>query len=157
MKENQTFVMTSFGLVPFEAIKEFIDPKEVKLIEKFLSKESSVPEDIDYYIKSIAKKKGWSFEKMDSFLEALYGINRGAAFSIILREIAIELDKKYTDHIEHSEKIYGVGLTNGHIFEIDKKHIKNYRHFAAFRTPEDAKTACKILRGLLRDLFKSGK
>lgn len=154
--------MTSFGPVPFDAVKNHIDPKVAEEIEKnkdaiIAAMETAVPMNISYYINNLAKKKGWKFDKMSNFLESLAGLNLAAAFQVILREVAIELDKKYENHIEKSEEIYCVGLTNGHIFKADKKFIKNYRNFAAFRTPDDAKTACKITRGLLKDMFKSGK
>lgn len=163
MKEKEILVMTSFGPVPFEAVKDYINPEIAKTIEE--NKEAiiaamereAVPTDIAYYVNSLAQKKGWKPEKMAGFLNNLADINLGAAFQVVLREVAIELDKKYEDHIEKSEEIYCVSLTNGHIFQADKKYIKNFRNFAAFRTLDDAKLACKITRGILRDMFKSGK
>ena len=110
-----------------------------------------------FYVGKLAERKGWKFEKISNFLNNLAEINLGAAFQVVLREVAIELDKKYADHIEKSEEIYCVSLTNGHIFKADKKFIKNFRNFAAFRTIDDAKLACKITRELLKDMFKSGK
>lgn len=163
MKQKEILVMTSFGPVPFDVIKDYIDPKVAEVVEKnkeailAAMEKSATPLEIDYYINSLAEKKGWKPEKMAGFLSNLAEINLGAAFSVILREVAIELDKKYEDHIEKSEEIYCVSLTNGHIFKADKRFIKNYRNFAAFRTVDDAKLACKITRGLLRDMFKSGR
>lgn len=160
MKEKQILVMTSFGPVPFDAVKDHIDAI-VKAIEKnkeaiISAREKAVPTDLTYYVNSLAQKKGWKLEKMAGFLNNLSEINLGAAFQVVLREVAVELDKKYEDHIEKSEEIYCVSLTNGHIFKADKKFIKNFRNFAAFRTLDDAKLACKITRGLLKDMFKSG-
>ena len=162
MKKKEILVMTSFGPVPFDVVKDYINPEVAQAIEKnkeaiIAAMEAQVPLEIGYYVNSLAQKKGWKPEKMSNFLNALSEINLGAAFQLILREVAIELDKKYKDHIEKSEEIYCVSLTNGHIYKADKKFIKNYRNFAAFRTMEDAKIACKITRGLLRDMFKSGK
>lgn len=163
MKQKEILVMTSFGPVPFDVIKDHLDPKVAEVIEKNKEailaaiEKSATPLEIDYYINSLAEKKGRKPEKMAGFLNSLAELNLGAAFSVILREVAIELDKKYEDHIEKSEEIYCVSLTNGHIFKADKKFIKNYRNFAAFRTLDDAKLACKITRGLLKDMFKSGR
>ena len=74
-----------------------------------------------------------------------------------MREIAIELDLKYKDHIQDSPKIYVVSLLDGRITEANKAHIKNYKNFAAFRSIEDAKIACRITRDILKEMFKSGK
>lgn len=162
MKQKEFLVMTSFGPVPFDVVKDHIDPEIAKTIEEnkeaiISAMEKAVPTDLAYYINNLAQKKGWKPEKMANFLNSLSEINLGAAFQVILKEVAVELDKKYEDHIEKSEGIYGVSLTNGHIFKVDKKFIKNFRNFAAFRTSDDAKLACKITRGLLKSMFKSGR
>lgn len=162
MKQKEILVMTSFGPVPFDAVKDHINPEVAKAIEENKEKiiaamEVNVPLSLGFYVGKLAERKGWKFEKMSNFLNNLAEINLGAAFQVVLREVAIELDKKYEDHIEKSEEIYCVSLSNGHIFKADKKFIKNFRNFAAFRTLDDAKLACKITRGLLRDMFKNGR
>lgn len=162
MKQKEILVMTSFGPVPFDAVKNHINPEIARIIEENKEKiiaatDLDVPLDLDHYVNQLAQKMGWKAEKMDRFLCNLADINLGAAFSVVLREVALELDKKYAYHIKNSEEIYCVSLTNGHIFKADKKFIKNFRNFAAFRTTDDAKLACKITRGLLKDMFKSGK
>lgn len=162
MKQKEILVMTSFGPVPFDAVKDHINPEVAKAIEENKEKiiaalEVNEPLSLSFYVGKLAERKSWKFEKMSNFLNNLAEINLGAAFQVVLREVAIELDKKYADHIEKSEEIYCVSLTNGHIFKADKKFIKNFRNFAAFRTIDDAKLACKITRELLKDMFKSGK
>lgn len=80
-----------------------------------------------------------------------------AAFAIVLREIAIELDKKYEDHISNSPEIYSISLVDGRITKLYKSRIRSYKNFAAFRTIDDAKFACKVLREVLKDMFRDGK
>lgn len=118
---------------------------------------SEVPTDIEFYIEKIAKKKGWKLEKLYNFLNGIDELSEAAAFSIVLREVAIEIDKKYEDHIEKSSEIYVISMLDGRITKANKAHIKNYRNFAAFRTIEDAKIACKIVSSLLKELFKDGR
>lgn len=113
--------------------------------------------DINCCINRLAERLGWKVEKVCNYLNTITSVYPTAAFSIILREIAIELDKKYEDHIKNSPEIYVISLLNGKITKANKAHIKNYRNFAAFRTVDDAKIACRILKELLKDLFKSGK
>lgn len=119
--------------------------------------ETEIPMELEYYIQKIAEKLGWKVEKVYNYLNSVDAILPVAAFSMVLREIAIELDKKYEDHIEKSPEIYVISMLDGRITKANKAHIKNYRNFAAFRTIEDAKIACRITRDILKEMFKSGK
>ena len=83
----------------------------------------------------------------------LHCIYPGSAASIFLKEIAIELDKNYDDHISQSPRIFTISAFNGDIFEVDKSHIRNYRNFAAFRTIEDAQYARDILESYFGKIF----
>ena len=119
---------------------------------------SEIPMDITFYIGRIASRLGWKPEKVDKYLlTSVDSVLPAAAFSMILREIAIELDKKYEDHIENSPEIYIISLLDGRIVKANKAHIKNYRNFAAFRTIEDAKIACKIVKPILKGMFRKIK
>ena len=119
--------------------------------------ESEVPMELEYYIQKIAEKLGWKIEKVYNYLNSVDTILPAAAFSMVLREVAIELDKKYEDHIEKSPEIYVISMLDGRITKANKAHIKNYRNFAAFRSVNDAKIACRITRDILKEMFKSGK
>lgn len=158
MKEKKMFVMTDFGPVPYDAVKEHLPKEIMKAIESYKEAvENSVPMSIDYYASSLAKKKGWKPEKMANYLGDLWDINPAAVFSTILREIAIELDKKYKNHINDCEELFIISTMDGRIHNVPRAHIKNFRNFAAFRTVEDAKIACRILRNDLKEMFKSVK
>ena len=125
-----------------------------KLDEKPVA-ETKIPMELDYYIEKIANKLNWKVEKVYNYLNNVDTILPAAAFSMVLREIAIELDKKYKDHIEKSPEIYIISTLDGRITKANKAHIKNYRNFAAFRTIEDAKIACRITKDILKEMFKS--
>lgn len=114
-----------------------------------------VPMDMNFYIEKIAARLGWKPEKVYNYLNSVDSILPAAAFSMVLREIAIELDKKYEDHIENSPEIYVISMLDGRITKANKAHIKNYRNFAAFRTIKDAKIACRIVKPILKEMFKS--
>lgn len=109
--------------------------------------------DVDYFVNKIATKMGWNINKANNILYEVYNLYPSAVFNIILREVAIELDHKYEDHIQNSPEIFVVSLLDGRISKVNKAHIKNYRNFAAFRSIEDAKTACKILREILKAMY----
>lgn len=120
-------------------------------------KDGEVSMDLEFYVQKIADRLGWKIEKVYNYLNSVDTILPAAALSMVLREIAIELDKKYEDHIEKSPEIYVISMLDGRITKTNKAHIRNYRNFAAFRTIEDAKIACRITRDILKEMFKSGK
>lgn len=164
MKEKkQLMVMTPFGIpVPYDAIKEHLPKELTKIIDsekdKILSAiENSAPMCVGYYITSLAEKVGWKPEKMAGYLQNLWDINPAVVFSILLREIAIELDKKYEDHINNCEELFIISLMDGRIHKVPRAYIKNFRNFAAFRTEQDAKIACRILRDVLKEMFEGGR
>lgn len=104
-------------------------------------------------ISNLIEKTGWKEEKLSSILETLESANLWAVTQIVLKEIAIELDKKYEDHINESEHIYAISPQDGRVHEINKAHIKNYKAFPAFRTIEDAKIACSLIKDNLKSIF----
>ena len=116
---------------------------------------ADVPMEIDYYVEKIAKRLGWKVDKAFNYLNNVDAIMPAAALSMVSREIAIELDKKYEDHIQNSPEIYIISALDGRITRANKAHIKNYRNFAAFRSIEDAKVACRIVKPVLKEMFKS--
>lgn len=119
---------------------------------------SSVPLSLQYYGEKVAERFcGVPKSLMYRLINILYAVYPQVALNMLLREVAIEIDKKYPDHIEKSDKIYTVSMVNGRITEIPRGTIKNFRHFAAFRTIEDAKLGCKIVRALLKDMFSTKK
>lgn len=124
------------------------------IIGMTINKTTSVPMDLSYYIDKLAKKLGWPLERAADLLDTMDNVLPATAVSMLLREIAIELDKKYKDHIENSPRIFFISLFDGRIHEANKNQIKSYRNFAAFRTVEDARIACKIMRAYIKDLFK---
>lgn len=145
-------------IVNEKTIPELLKIGVIKTIEgkpEVKENTSTVPMELNYYIDKIANRLGWKYEKMGNYLNNIDLIMPAAALSIVLREIAIELDKKYKDHIENSPEIYVISTFDGRITKANKAHIKNYRNFAAFRSIDDAKIACKIVKPILKNMFKS--
>lgn len=130
--------------------------KEVEVAET--TKEIVVPTDLNYYAAKIGKVINLNEEEATEFFEVLAQKFPYAVFSLVLKQVAIEIDRKYKDHISNSERIFGVSMINGCISEIPKSQVKNYHNFAAFRTLEDAKLACRITRPFLKEMFpRNGK
>lgn len=133
--------------------------KEVK--EEVINKEPVHPsvDDIAFetVIMSIAKRLKWKVGNVFKYLDNLACINEGAVLSILLREVAVILDRQYPDHIENSERIYTIDMAKGEIVEVKDIHkIKNFRNFAAFRTIRDAITAKKVLKDFMLPAFSKG-
>lgn len=117
------------------------------------SKSVSNKTDITSVIDRIALRLKWKPKRVEAFLNGAEEIMPMAAFSIVAREIAVMLDEKYPDHINQCEKVYIISTVDGRIHELNKNHIKNYHNFAAFRTVEDAKLCCSILKKPLKEMF----
>lgn len=156
-KKKELLVMTSFGPVPYEAIKNWLPKRVTEVIErnkeKLFKTYKTPPEDLEYYLNKIANRQGWDSNKTKHFMGKMFDINYAAAFSVYLREIAIELDKKYEDHISNCNEVYVISIADGRIHKMYKAQIKNFRNFAAFRTVEDAQFACRILKHMIKHMF----
>ena len=138
------------AVVTKELMGKLIKDGKVNVVE-----ENSINKIWNDAIKSLAKKTNWKEEKLLNILATLHLANPWAATQMVLREIAIELDKKYDDHINKSEKIYIISPQDGRIHEINKKTVKNYKAFSAFRSIEDAKIACSLIREHLKSIFSN--
>ena len=120
--------------------------------------DSDIDITIEGTIRHLANRIGWNKENLEKYLRNLYKISPAAAFEIVLKEVAILLDEKYPDHINNSNEIWVINKVNGEIQKLkDMSKIKSFQHFAAFRSIEDAKIACRITRDILKEMFKSGK
>lgn len=162
MEKKQVKVVISFGP---EGYKVVCDPEPVQLEAEHpneVKEESEVKyyhegENVTYYIKTLAEKYNCSVSDMMQLLRNMWKIYPVSALSLLLREIAIELDKDYPDHISNCPFVFIISTADGRIHKLYKAQIKSYRNFAAFRTENDARIACRILRPLLKLLFKNDR
>lgn len=116
-----------------------------------------IPTNCNYYFEKIAKKWNTDTDIVIDVLSVVSSTFPMSAFSILLKEIALEIDKKYNDHISNSNEIYVVSVLDGCIHRVNKEHIKTYKNFSAFRSVEDAELACSILKPFLDLLFGNEK
>lgn len=143
-------IVGKVAIVTKELMDKLIKDGKVNVVE-----EKDINKIWNNAIENLAKKTNWKEEKLLNILNTLHLANPWAATQMVLREIAIELDKKYDDHINKSEKIYVISPQDGRIHEINKKTIKNYKAFPAFRSIEDAKIACSLIREHLKSIFSN--
>lgn len=150
---------TPFGIVEVNKVVPVTETILMRLIAdkkvKVVDTDNNTEHDAiwDAALLNLSKKTGWKLDKLNGILSTIDSVNPWAATQIVLREIAIELDKKYDDHINKSEEIYAVSPQDGRIHKINKKTVKNYKAFPAFRNVEDAKIACSLIRENLKSIF----
>lgn len=114
---------------------------------------SETKKDIPYYIGLLSKRfnsvdtegRKWTLENTTKFLEIIYDVDPSTIYNILLKEIAIDLDKPYEGHILDSESLYVIGRHNGKITKVSTCKDINLKNIALFRTFEDAQTALKVL------------
>lgn len=143
--DDRKHYLVSYITITEENIPELISKEVLKKIHKLDA--SEIYEKIDRKFSEYMPS-----DHLGIFL-TLHCIYPGSAAGIFLKEIAIELDKNYDDHISQSPRIFTISAFNGDIFEVDKSHIRNYRNFAAFRTIEDAQYARDILESYFGKIF----
>ena len=126
----------------------------LKCLEKeYKDAKAKLPKTLDYYIIKLADKMDWNSNKMLGFLNKMADFNPILPYCLLLKEIAIELDKKYDGNIKNSEEIWGVSVLDGSIGKVNKAEISTYNTFAAFRTKGDAEFAVGVLAEQHKDIF----
>lgn len=136
-----------------ESLQELINKGVV--IVKEDSKEKLF--NLETAISHLANRLDLKYKDVCKVLNQVEVINKAALFSILLKECALILDEKYPDHISNSEEIFIVSTFDGKISKVPRHHIKTFKHFAAFRTLEDARAACRVLRPWLKEMFRDAK
>jgi hypothetical protein len=126
--------------------------KEGIISTKNNSKQSS-NYDLALYVERLATKLNWSTDKVYKYLNDIHDVYPVSALSLVLREIALDLDNKYEGHIKDVPEIYVISMFDGKIVKVKNNKISNYNNFAAFRTKEDAELACKILKIPMERMF----
>lgn len=89
----------------------------------------------------------------EATLATIHQVNKGAVLSIMLKELAVVLDSTYPDHISNCEEYWVFDFAQGCLKKIPRAYIKTFKHIAVFRTIEDAKLACSVLRDSLKTMY----
>ena len=159
MKKEKRYILKKNGLdvnigdeIDFGRISVIVSESNIPLLIRYNIIEE-VKLNINDYAKRIIDKLKLDSTIGNLFLGSLIVVNPGVVFSLLLKEIAIEIDNRYEGHISKSPEIYCVSVLNGKIKKINKNNIHTYEHFAAFRTKKDALEAICILKVLYQDMF----
>lgn len=95
-------------------------------------------------LKKLGSGIGLNLSEMIDFIDSLENINPVPLFQMLLKEIAIMLDKQYEGHITDSEELWAISMYDGKPMELAKEYI-NSNTMSLFRSKEDAQYACNIL------------
>lgn len=127
-------------------LEVIVEPEE----KKEEKKESEITYDI--MAAEYAKLNNLNFEEAAFILRRIPDY---LGFQAMLRSAAVILDRQYPDHINEAkvDKYYTIDMSNGRVCEVPKAKVKNFRHFAAFRSLEDIKKATKALRPFIKHLW----
>lgn len=112
--------------------------------------------DIMDFVPVLATKFNLPTSETQVLLQRLYDMNPGACISLFAKEIAIFLDLRYPDHISKLDEYFVLSLTDGCIHPCNTP-IKNHQCLALFRTLDDAKFACKVLKPMLKAVYGKQK
>lgn len=108
---------------------------------------------------SVSTNLQLSIEDTKKTLMALLKTTPGSFISIVLMVLAKHLDSLYEDHISKASKIFVFSTVDAKIHELDGNSIKKiaFKHFAAFRTKDEAIQAVKYMYAFKTYLLNGGK
>ena len=155
-----TKILTTFNESSIHILKELgiVIEKDEKDKENEKDKVAINNELVESYIKDvhnyIGNKLSLTIEEVIDYMASLYKICPIAVLNIYLKRISYKLNKKYDKTpIRNLSKIYIISTYNGKVSSVCPKDIKNLKHFAWFRSKEDAEFARKCVIGLITAMF----
>ena len=147
--ENSIHILKELGIVIEKDDKDREDEKDKVTINNEL-----IESYIRYVHNYIANKLDLTIEEVIDYMANMYKVCPIALLNIYLKRISHKLNKKHDKTpIRNLPKIYIISTYNGKVSSVCPKDIKNLKHFAWFRSEEDAEFARKCVIGLITDMF----
>lgn len=110
--------------------------------------------DFDYYVAKLAKKLNITLEDCGKMLNCLVQYAPATVFSLLAKQIALELDAKYEGHIGKSKELFAIELPTGYIFPIKINENYHLKNIALFRSVDDALFAINVLKPVYMRMFE---
>ena len=107
---------------------------------------------LEIVLNRVSKKLKMERAEGRNFINKVFTLNPSSAFSLLLKEIAVVLDKQYPDHISEVNTIYIFNAASGKIQQV-RNNLGCYKAFAAFRTREDIDLALSTLEGWVKHIY----
>ena len=158
---KKTIITCTFDKDSIDSLKELGIIIEKDVEEKSTKKQENPDREIIsplyyriYVLDYIANKLGISRTEATTYLNSLEKVNPLAALTVCLKRISYKLNKNYDNTpIRELPEIYIISAYDGKVTAICPKHIKNLRHFAWFRSKEDAEFARRCVINLIERMF----
>lgn len=99
-------------------------------------------------IKKLADKAGITLDVMEDFIYTLGCMNEWVATKLLLKQVAIEMDRKYEGHISKCPRVYFISSHTLSALQIDPAYYNSDR-VSLFRSKEEAEEALKCVREYL--------
>lgn len=104
-------------------------------------------------IEKMGLKTGLVYEDMESVLYTIGTINPWNLFQLLLKQVAILMDKKYPDHISKSDHLFYISNMDNQVHELivprGQRNSINYSTISLFRSKEEAETALREINKYL--------
>lgn len=148
VKEGDLITLTkkshnAFSSFTFEATLEQLE----NLVQMGVVKKVNEPE------LSVGTLSYYTTKLIDKYSDTFSILPLAIRFSMLLKEIAIDIDKSYPDHIKKSKDLFIISNLDGQIHQVNSEYLKNFLHFAAFRSKKDAKIAYNIVKPYISQMF----
>ena len=158
---KKTIITCTFDKDSIDSLKELGIIIEKDVEEKSTKKQENPDREIIsllyyriYVLDYIDNKLGISRTEATTYLNSLEKVNPLAALTVCLKRISYKLNKNYDNTpIRELPEIYIISAYDGKVTAICPKHIKNLRHFAWFRSKEDAEFARRCVINLIERMF----
>lgn len=113
---------------------------------KDVAEKKEVPTNVSYYIERLAKRLGRSTDDTVELLKNLISYSPISVFSLLLKQVALELDKNYDGHIADADNLYCIDAATGFVrpYKKDIRFCPN--NITLFRNEKDAYFAIKVLK-----------
>ena len=99
-----------------------------------------------YYADNLAIRLGLTKDQTMWILDQLSSVMPAIVFQMLLKEIALHMERNEDISISKRKSIYVISLEDGKIYEKSTNGIKNFSTFSAFSSRENAEKAKKILK-----------
>ena len=106
--------------------------------------------------RAISDRTKIPLEVVDGVLSSVNIINSSTLCSLLLKEIAIILNRQYNSDIRGCEYLYIISKLDGSIKKLPTKNINVhcFNNIAVFRTKEEAEIAIKVVREIFNEYFE---
>ncbi len=147
--------LIAMGILEWDTPEEMTESKKLGIDIK--SRMNSVSMDIAFYhnvlVGKLCKEGNMTTTTAFKALDAIKVVNKVSYFALLLKEVAIELDKSYENHISSSSTLFTISAKDGKPYAVNPETLKTTNTVALFRTKVDAIIACKILASLKKEVF----